>query len=500
MINVLEYLENSAAKYPDKVAFTGTDTSVTFGQMLVNSRIIGSRLIEAGANKEPVVILMHRSPEMIVSFFGVIAAGCYYVPIDEQMPAHRTELIMDQLHARYVITDDVNNPAIPEDATVLCYNDIVSNTGENAICLDALATRRAHAIDKDPIYIVFTSGSTGVPKGVVTNHRCVIDYVEQLTKIIGAGHDSVFGMQSPLYVDACLKEIYSTLKFGATTHIVPTVLFTQPVKLVEFLNEHQVNTVCWVVPALTFISGLKTFKTIVPEYLKTVAFGSEVFPPKQLKVWRETLPEARFINLYGPTEATGMCCHYEVTDKTDPERPVPIGKPFPNKEIFLLNDDGKQVPDGEVGEICIRGISLAPGYFNNPEVTNKAFVQNPLNTLYPDIIYKTGDLGRYNQDGDLEFVSRKDFQIKHMGYRIELGEIEMLTCKVEGVENVCCLYDSEKKKISMFYMGTIDKGQLVSLLKEKLPRYMIPNTVIQLELMPLTAGGKTDRNALKQML
>ena len=497
MINVLEYLENSASKYPDKIAFAGIDSSITFSQMLTASRAIGSTLIEEGAYKESVVILMHRSPEMITTFFGVISAGCYYIPMDEQMPAHRIELILEQLRPRFVITDDPANPAIPSNARVLCYKDIIC---EKAICPSALANVRSKAIDKDPIYIVFTSGSTGVPKGVITNHRCVIDYIEQLTKIIGAGHESVFGMQSPLYVDACLKEIYSTLKYGATTYIVPTSLFTQPVKLVEFLNEYRINTICWVVPALTFISGLKTFNTIVPSHLRTIAFGSEVFPPKQLNVWRATLPEARFINLYGPTEATGMCCHYEVTDKTDPERPVPIGKPFPNKEIFLIDDQDKLVPDGEIGEICIRGISLSPGYFNNPEVTNKAFVQNPLNSLYPDIIYRTGDLGRFNQDGDLEFVSRKDFQIKHMGYRIELGEIEMLTCKVEGVENVCCLYDSEKKKISMFYMGTIDKGQLVSLLKEKLPRYMIPNTVIKLDLMPLTANGKTDRSALKQML
>ena len=153
-----------------------------------------------------------------------------------------------------------------------------------------------------------------------------------------------------------------------------------------------------------------------------------------------------------------------------------------------------------MGEIFIRGISLSPGYFSSPDITSSAFVQNPLNSLFTDIIYKTGDLGRMNKDGDIEFVSRKDFQIKHMGYRIELGEIEMLTCKVEGVENVCCLYDGEKKKISMFYMGAIEKGELVSLLKDKLPRYMIPNTVTKLDLMPLTANGKTDRNALKQML
>src|SRR5690606_174328 len=206
----------------------------------------------------------------------------------------------------------------------------------------------------------------------------------------------------------------------------PKSLFMFPLKLVEFLNEKKINTICWVVSALTMISAFGTFEKTVPEYLHTIAFGSEVFPIKQFNLWRKYLPNARFINLYGPTECTGMSCYYEVDRDFELDEAIPIGRPFRNTDIILLNEDNKQAKQGETGEICIRGTSLTLGYYRNPEKTNEVFVQNPLNDSYPELIYRTGDLGRYNERGELIFVSRKDNQIKHMGHRIELGEIEVV--------------------------------------------------------------------------
>ena len=174
------------------------------------------------------------------------------------------------------------------------------------------------AIDTDPIYIVFTSGSTGIPKGVAACHRSVIDYIEQLSEALHFNEDTVFGNQTPLYFDACLKELYPTLKFGATTYLIPRNLFSIPTALVEYLNQHKINTVCWVVSALTMISAFGTFELVKPKYLHTVAFGSEVFPIKQFRLWRQALPEATFTNLYGPTEGTGMCCYYRVEREFQP--------------------------------------------------------------------------------------------------------------------------------------------------------------------------------------
>ena len=244
---------------------------------------------------------------------------------------------------------------------------------------------------------------------------------------------------------------------------------------------------------------MKTFDKVVPKYLHTIAFGSEVFPIRQFNLWRKALPNARFINLYGPTEATGMSCYYEVDRDFQEGEPIPIGRPFRNTEVILL-DEKNQVPrQGDPGEICIRGTALTLGYYNNPEKTDEVFVQNPLNHSYHELIYRTGDIGKLNERGELVFISRKDFQIKHMGHRIELGEIEVHVNMIGGIGSACCIYDKEKEKIILFYVGDVESGALITQLKKKLPRYMIPNHVYALEQMPLTANGKTDRNKLKQI-
>ncbi len=495
--NVLEYLENIWDKVPDKVAYANDKDSVTFHEVYDNARSMGSFLHAKGHYRESVVVFMEKHPNAIVSFYGVVYAGCYYVPIDEEMPKHRIGLIFQSLKPRAIICDDVTEQMVKEfdyDGAVYKYADICHTPVDEP----ALAEIRDHQLDIDPLYIVFTSGSTGVPKGVVACHRSVIDYIEQLSSVLKIDQDTVFGNQTPLYFDACLKELYPTLKFGATAYLVPKSLFMFPIKLVEFLNEKKINTVCWVVSALTMISAFKTFDKVIPQYLRTIAFGSEVFPIKQFNLWREAVPGARFINLYGPTEATGMSCYYEVDREFALDEVIPVGRPFHNTEILLLDDNGKEVPDGEPGEICIRGTAVTLGYYHNPEKTSEAFVQNPLNDAYPEIIYKTGDLGRYNERHELIFMSRKDYQIKHMGHRIELGEIEAIVNQHDDIKTSCCIFDDDKKKIVLYYVGEISAADMAIFLKAKLPRYMIPNVMEQLDAMPFTANGKIDRNNLKQ--
>ena len=193
-----------------------------------------------------------------------------------------------------------------------------------------------------------------------------------------------------------------------------------------------------------------------------------------------------------------MCCFYRVNREFELDEVIPIGRPFKNTEIILLNDENKQAGEGEVGEICIRGTSLTLGYYNNPEKTKEVFVQNPLNSAYPELIYRTGDLGKYNEHKELVFVSRKDYQIKHMGHRIELGEIEANVNMLDEVDLSGCIYDEIKGKIVLYYVGNITEKDLTSVLKEKLPRYMLPNRILQLKEMPFTANGKIDRVTLKK--
>ncbi len=494
--NVLEYLEQTVTRLPDKIAYGSPKQKLTFRNVYDNARAIGSKLYADGFYKQPVVVFMEKSPEAIVSFFGTLYGGNYYVPIDEEMPAHRIELIFQTLNPKAIICDHVTKDMVAKfnyQNQMYLYEDLIqSEIDETSIQLV-----RDRQIDTDPMYIVFTSGSTGIPKGVMACHRSVIDYIENLSEVLEFSEDTVFGNQTPLYFDACLKELYPTLKFGATTWLIPKDLFMFPIQLVEFLNAYKINTICWVVSALTMISAFGALDEIKPEYLHTIAFGSEVFPIKQYKRWKAALPNCKFTNLYGPTEGTGMCCYYKVDREFSMDEVIPIGKPFHNTEILLLGPDNRPVPFGEQGEICIRGTSVTLGYYKNPEKTSEAYIQNPLNDMYPELIYKTGDLAKYNERGELIYLSRKDYQIKHMGHRIELGEIEVVVNMLEGIQHACCIFDDVKKKIILCYVGEMSKSEVTTFLKEKLPRYMIPNQIHKLDAMPFTANGKLDRVTLK---
>jgi amino acid adenylation domain-containing protein len=494
-INILEYLDKAAEVFAAKTAYSDGTDELTFAEVNKRARSIGSHIAGQGYNRQPVAVFMRRHPETITAFYGVISAGCYYIPLDEEMPAHRIEMILNNVKPVLIIHDKTTREQaqkLAQGCVLIEYDNIIKTNVNNEL----LASVRMKAIDTDPVYIVFTSGSTGIPKGVVACHRTVIDYIEQLSEILSVDENTIFGNQTPLYLDACLKELIPVLMFGGKSFIIPKQLFMFPLKLVEYLNVHQINTVCWVVTALTMISGLNVLDKSVPEHLKTIAFASEVFPLKQFRRWRSALPDARFINLYGPTEATGVCCFYEVDRDFADDEPIPIGRAFGNREILLLTEDNRLADPGATGEICVRGSTLTHGYYRDFERTRESFVQNPLNDLYPEIIYRTGDLGRVNDRGELIFVSRKDYQIKHMGHRIELGEIESVAASVPGIGHTGCIYDKDKKRIILYYTGDTDENSLRNILLEKLPRYMVPARIKKIEQMPLTGNSKIDRTAL----
>lgn len=294
-------------------------------------------------------------------------------------------------------------------------------------------------------------------------------------------------------------DIYATICSGATLYIIPKMLFSFPVRLLEFVKEKQINSIYWVPSALNIVANIGALDFVELPLLKKILFAGEVMPTKQLNIWRKHLPDALYANLFGPTEITDIGVYYILDREFADDKPIPIGKACDNVSLLVIDENGRNVSEkGKTGELYIRGSFLAHGYYNNSAKTAEVFVQNPLNNAYPEIVYKSGDLVYWNEFGELVYVSRKDFQIKHMGNRIELGEIETACSAQENIDSCCCLYKKETDQIIMVYTGKAEEIELRKKLAEKLPRYMLPNIYMPIERMPLNANGKIDRTLLKQ--
>ncbi|MBR3642656.1 MAG: amino acid adenylation domain-containing protein [Parasporobacterium sp.] len=496
---VIDYLRRAAKECPDKCAYFDDSLKLSYGKLDAVARSIATRLIKTlQVSNRPIAVYMDKSPMTIAAFFGAVYAGNFYSPIDTSMPDYRLKLVMENLKPMGIITDASHyDVARTYCSHVFLIEEFSSEEADDALIGEVLSK----ALDTDPLYVLYTSGSTGVPKGVVVSHAALIDYIDEFCAAIPIGSDDVVANQAPFYFDASLIDIYCTLHENATMGIVPLPFFSVPLNLLNYLEEHKITYIRWVPSALKMISTLKGFKTLKPSALKTVVFGAEAMPVKCYNYWYENLPGVTFIQIYGPTEITGVCTYHVCDRLYGEDEMIPIGKAFHNTSVFLLDEDGKPVRRKDVpGEICVKGTCLALGYYNSPERTAEVFVQNPLNPYYPEKIYRTGDLAKYNEDGDLIFISRKDYQIKHMGHRIELGEIEACASLLPGIRSAFCIHEKEKDKIIMFFESeTCDESTLTEELKKRLVRYMVPNEVRKLDHMPMLKNGKVDRMRLKEM-
>lgn len=497
--NILQMLERTADIYGEKTAFSDEKGSILYKEVVAKAKSIATCLINKGIQKEAVAIIQDKSKEMLVSFMGVVYSGNFYIPIDTEMPNDRIEKIFSVVKPRVIISDLINMDkacSIHDCSNVLLYDNIISED----IDAHALSVIRDKAIDTDPVYALFTSGSTGVPKGVICCHRSVIDYADWLIDTFGFNSDTIFGNQTPFYFSMSVLDIYATIRSGAELHIIPKKLFAFPGKLLDYINGAKINSIYWVPTALCIVANLKALEIIKLPYLKNILFAGEAMPTKQLNIWRKYVPNALYANLFGPTEITDIGIFYIVDRELSDSEPVPIGKACDNVDYLILSDDNVPVNKGEKGELCIRGSFLAMGYYDNPEKTNQAFIQNPLNPHYPEIIYKTGDIVCLNENDELIYYGRKDFQIKHRGNRIELGEIENAVNSVPNMEMCACLYDSEKERIVLFYQAlNVSNKDIRNHISDMIPSYMIPNIMICVDNMPKNQNGKIDRKKLLEL-
>ncbi len=451
---------------------------------------MAAHLIRRGLQGKKIFVLGERSALTPVVYLGVARAGGCYIPIDATLNPERIRQIMDFVKDAPVI-------AFRSQTGIL---DGVQFEGERMIAEDLLENEcdedveaaENEIIATQPLYIIFTSGSTGKPKGVITSHASLMNYVEAVNEVLDLKEDDVLGNQSPLDYIASIRDIYLPLLTGASTVIIPKNQFSMMPELLKTLNEQRITVLCWSASGMELCSKLHLFEAGKPEYVRKVLFSGSVLPGRVLAEWQAHLPQAEFINQYGPTETTASCTYYVVREKADVDTVLPIGRPYRNYGIVLLNEDGTATKPGETGEICVSGVGVTLGYFGNPEMTAKCYIQNPLNDKYPEILYKTGDYGRYDENGELLFCGRKDRLIKLMGHRVELEEIERTAAKAPGVEACACAFDEKTETLCLVYTGEAETKQTVLYLRQTLPSFMVPRRVKKLEALPTLPNGKID--------
>lgn len=501
MRNILDLLDRTAHALPGQYSFCDENRSCTWAESAKAVQAVGTALSGTadGVLYRPVAIYMERGADAVHAMLGTLAAGGFYTVLDTAQPADRVTAILDQLEPAVLLTDALHEQSartLAGKTPVLAYDSVVAAVPDAA----RLAALRQAVIDTDLAYVLFTSGSTGLPKGVAVTHRNVLAYSRWVADTFAFSPETVLGNQTPFYFSMSVTDLFGALRTGACVQILPRRLFSFPVQLLEYLCARRVNTLYWVPSALGIVANWKALDYTAAPPLHTILFAGEVMPTAKLNYWRAHYPEARFANLYGPTETTDICAYYELDRPFADDESLPIGQACDNCGLLVLCGDRPAGP-GEAGELCVRGSFVAAGYYRQPDKTAQRFVLNPLQTAYPETIYRTGDLVRTSERGELVYCGRLDNQIKHMGYRIEPGEIETAAFGQEKLDDCACLYDAGKDRLVLFFQA---RGEVTEALRarlaRRLPPYMQPAEYRRLRQMPHNANGKVDRKALAAML
>jgi D-alanine--poly(phosphoribitol) ligase subunit 1 len=514
---VQHYADESACRAPDRIAVLDGTVRLGFDELVASANRLAHCLKNLGVvRQDRVAICLPRSVHCLIAILGVLKADAVYVPIDPKAPAERSNRILEDCRPKVFIGDPTILPR---------FASFRSQSGGAVICLGGFSPAISNLADvnetelgkyghhppcyrneeADLAYILYTSGSTGRPKGVMISHGNVRNYIDWAADCFAIGAtDHILGT-APFYFDMSVFDIFCSLKAGASLCIAKEDLLLFPEKLARFIEAEGITVWKGISSLLMYMERAGIVKVGRMPSLKKVLFGGEALPTRSLIRWMEAFPEKTFFNVYGPTETTGISLYYPVERIPAGEKErIPIGKPGKGAKVYLLNDDGRPVGQEEVGELCIAGSGLGRGYLNDEDKTLQAFITH---SIYPGgPIYRTGDLAFCREDGNFEFIGRKDRQVKIMGYRIDLFEIEEAMISLEEVEEAAVIFTSslEKKldELVGFYVPRQDltPAVLADRLRKKLPVYMVPKRLVRLDRMPRCSRGKISRQELSSLV
>lgn len=506
--NLRERFEYVVSEFPDRIAIKTINDEITYSDLNLLSIKISQLLASNEVSKNDVVaIISDKSFENYASMIASIKIGSIYTNLDKDNPIERQKKIIGSAKPSAVlfnneIDSDLEKYLVSQDIHVLNINkDKLSNYPDENI------NSSIDVFGSDPAYIMFTSGSTGFPKGAVISNRNVLNFILWTTQRYQITEKDRFIQLSPLYFDNSVFDFYSALFNGASLVPISKETLGNPIELMK-LNNDLACTIWFSVPSLlVYLSTMRVLDSKSFQSTRVITFGGEGFPKSELKkLYDEFSHRIKLINVYGPTEGTCICSSYDIIkdDFNDMENLASLGKINPYFDYLIVNESGERVKDGEKGELLLTGENVGLGYINDQERTNISFIQNPINNKYLDRSYRTGDIV-FEKNGLLFFAGRVDNQIKHMGYRIELEEIEQAINSFEFISQSGVIYHRVNEnygKIIAFAVSNIDidENTLISKLKNILPLYMIPNIINFEETLPKNQNGKVDRNKLRSLL
>lgn len=504
---VQHYFSASSRRFPNKAALNCADQSSSYSESEKLTNAIANQLRRDGLVRGSFVpFFMAKSINSIHAVLSILKADCAYVPIDINSPGNRIQSILDACDASLVVVDSTSRSL---------FEDLVPAAARpNLLVIDEFEGGDETEPDYqnlsiDIAYVLFTSGSTGVPKGVMIPHKAIIDYIDWCVDEYDLTDKDVVANHAPLYFDNSTFDIYTAFKAGTELHLVDDAVNDFILALIKWIDERGITTFFCVPSVLSMLLRTRRLKSSSFSRLRHLICAGEVLPPDVLRAWMELYPHVHFTNMYGPTEITVDCSYHVVSSPPgEGELAVPIGRARPNMELFVREESGtlsKKV--GARGELLVRGTAVAYGYLGDEEKTRKAFIQNPNNRFFHDPLYCTGDLVEINPNREFLFLGRADDQIKYLGYRIELGEIEAQLTSVEGVDECIVVFndavESSDQAIGALIssVASIGSEEISAALKKQLPSYMVPGILVfSNDDFPRTANGKYDRQSIRSLV